>query len=102
MHNHAPVELGSMVRAFCASLRARANAPFLRSSLQLRIGPLTRTVEAMGGAMASANAAAVPGLPLVAGERPEIPEPPTAVIPTSALRGASSVTNRPRGDGETR
>src|SRR5207245_10590932 len=90
MHNHAPVELGSMVRAFCASARARANAPFLRSSLQLRIGSLTRTVEAMRWAMTSANAAAVPGLPLVAVKRPDMTELPVSIISACALRVAPS------------
>ena len=86
MQRYAPVELGSMTSAFCASARAAANRPFLRSSLQLRMPSLMRTVVAMRCAMISARAAAVPGFPFVAVKRPEIPELPMSIICTSAVR----------------
>src|SRR6266542_1146539 len=58
MHSQAPGELGLTAIAFIASARARANWLFLRSSLQLRIGSLMRTMIATRCAMESANAMA--------------------------------------------
>src|SRR2546425_11461023 len=95
MHRYAPVELGSMAKAFCASARARPNWPFLRSSLQLQIPSLRRTVVAIRCAIVSARADAVPGFPLDAVKRPAIPELAMSIICTSAVKFVQLFANEP-------
>src|SRR5207247_672474 len=67
-----------------AAAPRRPSCPLRAPPLQPRTGSLRRTTVAIRRATLSARAAAVPGFPFVAVNRPEIPEEPISKTCTSA------------------